>query len=162
MDVRQEIKEKINGKRLAVVGLGNIDRGDDGYGIMVAKLLKRKFPRRVYMETEGMAGVIKNINGREDIKFVLFVDAIEGYNRVGTINIIKSENIEDVKSSHKVPLKLYTALLDKPSAIIGIQPENLDFMQPISHSVKKGIKETVNLLTSQIENNIKRKKVQDE
>lgn len=152
-DLREQIKEKVNGKRMAVVGLGNIDRGDDGYGIEVAKLLKRKFPYRVFMETDGMTAVIKSINESEDINFVLFADAVESGKREGNVQIIKSDDIEDVKSSHKVPLKLYTALLNKPSAIIGINPENMDFMQPISENVKKGIKRTVELLISEMEIN---------
>ena len=149
----KRLKQIVDNKRIAVVGMGNVDRADDGFGIKVAESLKLEFPDRIFIEDEGMDGILNTINEREDIDFVVFVDTVEANEKSGSLLIIEKENIEDIKSSHKIPLELYLSLIKKPSCIIGIQPEQLNFMQPVSEDVEKEIKKTVRILTSIMKSN---------
>lgn len=147
-----QLKQIINNKRIAVIGLGNTSRADDGFGIKVAEPLKLEFTDRVFIESEGMDEIVKIINGMQEIDFVVFVDTIDAHEKCGTILISEKENIEDIKSSHKIPLKLYLSLIEKPCCLIGIQPKQLDFMKPISKEVEQGIQKTVELLTIFLQN----------
>lgn len=144
----KRLKQIVDNKRIAVVGMGNVDRADDGFGIKVAESLKLEFPDRIFIEDEGMEGILNTINERKDIDFVVFVDTVDANEKNGTLLIIEKENIEDIKYSHKIPLKLYLSLVDKPSCIIGIQPEQLNFMQPVSEVVEGGIRKTLKMLKS--------------
>lgn len=150
----KRLKQIVDKKRIAVVGMGNVDRSDDGFGIKVAESLKLEFPDRIFIEDEGMEGILNTINEREDIDFVVFVDTVDANEKNGTLLIIEKENIEDVKTSHKIPLKLYLSLIDKPSCIIGIQPEQLNFMQPVSEEVEDGIRKTLKMLKSIMKDNL--------
>ncbi|TES90300.1 MAG: hydrogenase maturation protease [Candidatus Cloacimonadota bacterium] len=150
----KRLKQIVDNKRIAVVGMGNVDRADDGFGIKVAESLKLEFPDRIFIEDEGMEGILNTINERKDIDFVVFVDTVDANEKNGTLLIIEKENIEDIKYSHKIPLKLYLSLVDKPSCIIGIQPEQLNFMQPVSEEVVDGIRKTIKMLKSVMKDNV--------
>ncbi len=148
-----KLKQTIDNRQISVIGFGNTDRADDGFGIKVAESLKLEFPDRVFVENESMDEIIKTVNKREDIGFIIFVDTVEANEKGGTLIIVEKDNIEDIKSSHKIPLSLYLSLIGKPSCIIGIQPKQLNFMQPVSEDVEKGIKKTVRILTSIMKSN---------
>jgi len=147
----KRLKQIVDNKRIAVIGIGNVDRADDGFGIDVAKSLKIEFPDRVFFENEGMENIIRTVNKRKDIDFVIFIDAVEAHEKVGTLLIVNQENIEDIRSSHEIPLKLYLSLVEKPCCIIGIQPKLLDFMQPVSEEVESGTKKIIMILTPMME-----------
>ncbi len=143
----ERLKQITDNKRIAVIGMGNVDRADDAFGIGVAESLKIEFPDRVFFEKEGMENIIGTVNNRKDIDFLIFIDAVDTHEKSGTLLIVNEENIEDIRSSHEIPLKLYLSLVEKPCCIIGIQPKLLDFMQPVSEEVENGIKKITMILT---------------
>ena len=49
-----KLKQTIDNRQISVIGFGNTDRADDGFGIKVAESLKLEFPDRVFVENEGM------------------------------------------------------------------------------------------------------------
>jgi len=150
----KKLEEIIGNRRIAVVGLGNRDRADDGFGLRIAEALKSEFPDRVFLETDGMEEIVDTINRREEIALVIFVDTVSANEKSGVILIIEREEIEVATSSHKIPLKLYLSLLKKPSYLIGIQPKCLDFMKPVSREIEEGIQETTKVLSTLLKNSL--------
>jgi hydrogenase maturation protease len=148
MEFAHQIIRYCASRRIAILGIGNLDRGDDGYGIRVAESLKKLFPKNVFLESEGIDGIISEIKAREDIECVLFLDAIERNTHPGKIEVIEKERIGEISSSHEVPIKLYCALVEKPCLLLGIQPKRIEFGVLISPEVEQGIEKTISALSS--------------
>ena len=129
---------------LAVVGLGNRDRADDGFGLQIVSLLKGRFPHRVYSEEErSIEGVVLNLAEREEIQSILFLDAASFSGEPGEIRLFSEEEVRHfvpALTTHKVPM---TILVDwiiragKMPLLLGIQPECLSFMARMSSKVEK-------------------------
>lgn len=67
-----------------VVGIGNPDRGDDGAGLAVARLLRASLPDAAWVtESDGEVGALVETLGRE--RRVIVVDASHGGIRPGSV-----------------------------------------------------------------------------
>ena len=63
---------------LVLIGLGNPDRSDDGFGIHLVKRLKDRYPDQVFSEQEkSVEGIVLEILEREEIDTFVFVDATD-------------------------------------------------------------------------------------
>ncbi len=121
-------------KRLVVMGVGNVDRGDDAAGVYAAELLARHarpaIPRLTVIQAqavpENFTGKIRGFGADA----VLIMDAASGGFRPGTIHVVDARRIadEDV-STHRTPLSTLADFLEKTAGcrmvILGIEPENL-------------------------------------
>lgn len=146
MELVQHILRLCGCHHIGIIGIGNTDRADDGFGIKVAESLKQLFPNRVFSESEGIDEIIRICRGRVDIDCVLFIDTIDKNTHPGKVEIIEKENLGEISSSHKFPIKLYCTLVEKPCFLIGIQPKNIGFSEPVSKEVQQGINKVVKIL----------------
>ncbi len=143
-----ELKKVLAARDFAIIGIGNPDRADDGFGIAVAQSLKQDFPDRVFTELDGIDRVIQRIKSRSDIDMVVFVDTVDGGQVAGQIMIAEGDELAEERiSSHRIPLKLYGTLSEKPYVVLGIQPRNLAFGEPMSREVQQGIKKVAATLS---------------
>jgi hydrogenase maturation protease len=143
-----ELATVLRDHRIAIIGIGNPDRADDGFGIEVARSLKRDYPDRIFTEQDGIEKAVEEIILRSDIDFVVFVDTVDSGEPPGRIMIAEADELEEkTLSSHRIPLKLYGALAEKPYVVLGIQPANLNFGETISREVQQGIREVVATLS---------------
>ncbi|HMU93032.1 MAG TPA: hydrogenase 3 maturation endopeptidase HyCI [Anaerolineales bacterium] len=140
--------------RVAVVGIGNTLRNDDGAGILVA----RELTRREHLA--GMHHVLviqaghapENVTGelREfDPDLILLVDAAEFRDVPGAICWVPIQAIEGMSAStHSLPLSMLarylTLELHCDVALIGIQPKSNDVGEVISVEVQAAVNEIVN------------------
>lgn len=131
--------------RLAVMGIGNDLKGDDGVGFHVVDELKKKIgkdPSVLLVK----AGVPEN-HVREVKNFIpdlfLVIDSAEFRGKPGETRIIKEEEIQKIFfSSHTTPLTIFTKLLrnELPSVkivIFGIQKLHTRFGLSLSRDVRK-------------------------
>lgn len=150
-NVKKRLKGLIDSKSVVVIGLGNPDRADDGVGIEVVRKLKELAPDRIFLEQEGLEGVVLGILNREDVETVLFIDAVDFGGRAGEIQIFSQATFHPCRiSTHKVSLELLSALLRKEGKaiyLLGIQPSALDFDSKISDEVKRSLDKVVKTIT---------------
>jgi len=150
-NVKKRLKGLIDSKSVVVIGLGNPDRADDRVGIEVAKKLKELAPDRIFLEQDGLEGVVLDILNRKDAETVLFIDAVDFDGRAGEIQIFSQATFQFRRiSTHKVSLELLSALLRKEGKaiyLLGIQPSTLDFDSKISDEVKKSLEKVVEIFT---------------
>jgi hydrogenase 3 maturation protease len=140
-------KEILSARRIIILGVGNISKGDDAAGILCAQELKKRIGRKAGSRLKILIGleIPENMTG-EIRKFhpdlVLIVDAAQaGYNP-GTVFIVGKGQIEDEGiSTHTISLALLVSYLEESigckAIILGIQPLNLGLGENISRSVKK-------------------------
>lgn len=150
MSLEEELKAflKDSGK-LLFIGIGNVLRKDDGAGVKVINMLKRRGIKNVLNcgpSPENYIGVIKKI---APTHIVLF-DAVEMGEEPGRFEIVEEQRLfEQVLSTHKIPMRLLFQILrnELPNLkilFIGIQPKDIGFGRGISRPVAKGINSLVN------------------
>lgn len=124
---------------LALIGMGNPDRADDGFGIELARRLKVHFPDQVFSEQEkSVEGIVLDLLGCERFDVFLLIDATDFGGEPGEVQFF---SVEDAKrfvpafSTHKVPITLLMEMVrqhGKKSFLLGLQPESLEFFGEMS------------------------------
>jgi hydrogenase 3 maturation protease len=149
-DLRRQIEDFAGDGRVYVLGLGNTDRADDGAGILVALALKKRFPSFSYSEHDGVEGTVLDISEKEEVATVLFVDAADMGLEPGSIRFIPKDKIKETEiTTHRVAVALMASILErsgKKAAVIGIQPETIEFRGRVSTPVQTSIKKVVDAL----------------
>jgi len=141
-DALHRLEETAN-RKTAFIGLGNRDRGDDAVGLRFAEDLRRLNPNRIFSEEQGLEEVVLDILMRKDVHSVIFVDTCDFGAEPGEIAFLQSDDIGDEISTHKVPLAMLMALIQKEGKkayFVGIQPESLDFGKDISEIASASLK----------------------
>jgi len=130
-------------ERLAVLGVGNMSRGDDGAGVLCAEALGRlagpSANRRLkvfaaHEAPENFTGAVRDFGPSH----VLVIDAAAGGYAPGTVFSVDPASIvdEDI-STHRTPLSRLAAYLEKTLGcrvvVVGIEPgafENRGVLTP--------------------------------
>lgn len=88
----------LNRVRILVAGMGNVLRGDDGFGVVVVqRLVERPLPPAVRVIEVGIGGIhlVQELLERPDVLVV--VDAIDLGRDPGTVLVVRPD-VEDVSS----------------------------------------------------------------
>lgn len=143
------LKDFINrnkNKNILFVGVGNLLKRDDGVGVHITRNLKQSdniSKITVEVSIENYIGKINAIN--PDI--LIIVDAMNFDKNPGYWNLTPVENIHGyTTNTHNITLDKVAELFNSKVYILGIQPENIQFGEGLSQSVKPSTKE----ITSQI------------
>jgi hydrogenase 3 maturation protease len=153
-----QIPEPLAGLRVAILGVGNELNGDDAAGMLVARGLRKEMGENDHLlvieagpAPESFSGPLRRF--RPDL--VLLVDAAElGLPPGSAAWIDWSEADAAAASTHTLSPSLFAqfliAELGCRVAMIGIQPEHLDFDQPVSEAVRRGVERVTRLLMRSI------------
>jgi hydrogenase maturation protease len=121
-------------ERLVVMGVGNVDRGDDAAGVCAADLLLKHAGRAIprlkvivaHHVPENFTGTVRAFG----VDTVLILDAAAGGFPPGTLHLVDPGQIArgDV-STHRTPLSTLAEFLEKTAGcrvvILGIEPGTL-------------------------------------
>ncbi|HEM55213.1 MAG TPA: hydrogenase maturation protease [Thermodesulfobium narugense] len=148
--------------KILVIGIGNELQGDDGLGVHVIKELKKvSLPDEVDLLAGGTSGS-DLIVYFEGVDFAIFVDAVRGGNKPGTIYKYKPEEMKYQKSialsPHQIGIPETLSLAEfvgkkpKRSIFFGMEPMNLEFSMELSEPVKEKLPRLVKLIVEEIDN----------
>ncbi|MGD0782747.1 MAG: hydrogenase 3 maturation endopeptidase HyCI [Candidatus Aminicenantales bacterium] len=152
-DWKARLASEIRGlRKLAVLGVGNPDKGDDGAGPLCAGLLGRRAAGRASKRLlvidgrdvpESQTGPIRRFGP----DLTVIVDAAVGGQTPGTIFIIEKAGISDNEvSTHRISLLYLVSYLEESigsrALVIGVEPGTLKEGAPMTPAVKKAV-ETV-------------------
>ncbi|MBN1677488.1 MAG: hydrogenase maturation protease [Candidatus Thermoplasmatota archaeon] len=150
-DLRAGLEAIAGNGRVYVLGLGNLDRADDGAGVLVAHALKKPFPKFSFSEHDGVEGTVLDISETPGDATVFFVDAANIGAPPGTIEVVRKEDINDKEiTTHRIAVALMASLLErggKRSAVICIQPGRIEFREPITEPVERAVKAVASALS---------------
>jgi hydrogenase maturation protease len=134
---------------LKVIGLGNIIRGDDGIGpVVIEELEKNGHLLPVHLCDAGSDAftVLDHLLGSEP---VLIIDCARMGKKPGTVKKIVTTDIERMPSDIGMSLHGYSLVgiwkiaqsmgVKKNLAIIGVEPDSIQFNSGLSEVVKKSI-----------------------
>ncbi len=151
------LKEKLFRERdwlekCAFIGLGNKDRADDGFGLAVAAKLSQIHKDRVFSEeTLDISQVLLKIIGNDNYSTIIVIDAVDFEASPGTIIFTSSiNNVKKPFSSHTIPFQMIRDIIEKNKKellFVGVQIQNLTFLEPMSSVVEQRVEDVITLLS---------------
>lgn len=151
--LKQLTSKSANLPRIAILGVGNQFRSDDGAGVLIARALAN---RECALDTEHLliieAGHAPENTTGELRKFapdlVLIIDAAEMGDEPGSIQCIPEESIDGMSAStHSLPLSMlarYLRLeLNGTVTLLGIQPGSNEVGEQVSPEVLQAVHQVV-------------------
>jgi len=147
MDTNQQLFERLNKLRspnTAIVGIGNVLKGDDGAGPLVCQQLRRA---KVCAELIDASTVPENYIQpiiKKAPQNLLIIDAMDFGASAGTIDIFKPEQLNSsVFSTHTLSPRLFVDMVRQNIEVdvyfVGIQPAQTQLGQSISPQVSQAI-----------------------
>lgn len=172
--VQSTIKSFINNSnKIAILGIGNYLKSDDGFGVYVVESLVKNYSKtheNLSLEKEVNSvnnrlilmncGVVPenftDVIKRENPDKIIMVDAALMHQDPGTLRIVESDEISETGfSTHALPLsiiiKYINAHIDTEILIIGIEPTDLEFGEPLSGLIKEKADEFSKILIEEID-----------
>ncbi|MFX1474955.1 MAG: hydrogenase maturation peptidase HycI [Promethearchaeota archaeon] len=142
-----------NSPRTVIIGVGNDLKADDGVGPYIVKQLQNRVPENV--ELINASTVPENFISRlcdMNPSLVLIVDAALMNEPPGTIRLIDKDTIGGVAfSTHQLPLTFFIEYvlnqIETTILVLGIQPLNVEFTQPITPPVQEAADKIVKTIT---------------
>ncbi len=136
-------------RRIAIIGVGNPLRGDDGVGCSIAHLLLKDFrllDHILVLDAESSPENITGVVRRFAPDLIIIIDAAQMDKEPGEIMVLDLESISGCGiSSHSFPLTLFAAFIQDEIkcdfVIVGIQPLSVSFGGEISVPVRQSIED---------------------
>jgi len=143
-DLKAELEKRIKGK-IAIVGIGNILRADDGLGPKLIEILKTKPVKAALFDcgTVPENYIFPILSSSSDT--VILVDAADLGAVPGQVKVFDIEDIANVSfSTHNPSPRLFTDLLktgreDLNIFVVSVQPKSTMLGGPFSTEVLNGL-----------------------
>ncbi|MGM0404546.1 MAG: hydrogenase maturation protease [Thermoplasmatota archaeon] len=135
-------------KKIGVIGIGNLYRGDDGIGPkLVQEIQEKPFPSNILFFDIGLKE-ISLIHILKDLDSVLIIDAVNFDGKVGEFRFFKIDEVDSIREisgSHGSNLfqiiELSKKMEEAPDEIIimGIKSENMELGDKMSDEIIENI-----------------------
>jgi len=147
-----ELRAFITGaNRIAILGIGNDLRSDDGLGPYIIEKLRIDDPRvmieNVGSVPEGFARPLAEFGAER----VIMVDAADMGKLPGHIELITKDRISGINiSTHSMPLSFLMMYLEQETGgktiLIGIQPKSIQFGEGLTPEIQEVVDKAINSL----------------
>ena len=146
-------------KKLGIIGLGNLLKGDDGIGVkIIEELHHRKLPQNLSIYDLGTGGM-KVLHVLKDLDKVLIVDAVRFGGEPGDHVFFEPNEIKSLKTpkgTHDsnlfevIELSKQLEEIPRKIVIMGIQPNDTGFNKNLSCEVSKNFDYLIECLIEKI------------
>lgn len=147
-------------KKVAVLGIGNPMRSDDGLGPYIIEHLTIKNPN-IYIEN---VGSVPEAFARPLAEFgaerVIMIDAADMRKPIGHVELIKKDRIGGIAiSTHHMPLSFLMMYLEDSTGgetiLLGVQPKTLDFGEGLSPEIEDVSRKIIETLDRVLEKHMR-------
>ena len=140
-DLRDDLRRRLTA-RVCLVGIGNPDRGDDGFGARLAEAVRTLgYPDVIVAERTPERYMTQLSRG--DFQTVLFLDAVEMGAAPGGVVLLEGREIVaryPQVSTHKLSLGALARLIETEGStrvfLLGVQPQSVDNTSGLSEPVQ--------------------------
>ena len=149
IDFEEELKAFIAGaKKIAVLGIGNDLRSDDGLGLFFIDKLNIDDPRimieNVGSVPEGFTKPLADFGAER----IIMVDAADMRKPPGHVELITKDRIGGIAiSTHGMPLSFLMIYLEKETSgktiLIGIQPKSIQYGEELTPEIREVVDKTI-------------------
>lgn len=147
--------------RIAVIGVGNLDYGDDGVGLLVAQLARQRLPIRVNV-LEMAGNPLSLLDAWQDDDAVILVDAPQSGSEAGKIHRFdihegRLPSYSFSPSTHTLSvaeiIELARALETLPSELLvyGVEGVNFEPYDGLSPEVEQAAQQVVAMIAEEID-----------
>ncbi len=132
----RELKKIISGgKRILLVGIGNVLRRDDGIGVYIVQRIKESAWLSKLVVEVSLENYIRVIN-RKAPDLLILVDCLDFGKWPGYSKMLSLEQIrEDAVHSHHLTLSKVSEFFAMPVYVLGIQPGNIKVGEEMTREV---------------------------
>ena len=158
--IEDQLKAFLKGAhRIAVLGLGNPLRTDDGLGPFIVEKMITKHPD-VFIEN---VGSVPEAFARPLAEFgadrVIMVDAADMRKPVGHIELVTKDRIGGIAiSTHSMPLSFLMMYLEDATngqtILLGIQPRNIDFGEGLTSEIEEVSRKVILILDNTLKQHL--------
>jgi hydrogenase maturation protease len=152
MTLREDLRAALPG-RVATVGVGNPDLGDDGAGVRLAEALAARGVPDVLAAERTPERWLGRLAG-ERFEAILFLDAVDAGLPAGDVLLMDAATIQarfPQVSTHRLSLGVLARLLETEGGtrvvLLGIQPASLALGAGLSTAVGRTLQSLADLLT---------------
>ncbi|MFW9884841.1 MAG: hydrogenase maturation peptidase HycI [Candidatus Thorarchaeota archaeon] len=155
------VKFIADAKKIAVLGVGNDLRSDDGLGLVIVDGLKHMQGPNLLVENVGSVpeAFASNLTDFGAEK-VIMVDAADMLRLPGHIELITKDRIGGITiSTHRMPLSLLMQYLeDRTGAqtlLLGVQPKNIEFGEGLSPEIQTVTEKIISTLETMLKQHLR-------
>ncbi|MFX1272294.1 MAG: hydrogenase maturation peptidase HycI [Promethearchaeota archaeon] len=155
------VKFIADAKKIAVLGVGNDLRSDDGLGLVIVDGLKHMQGPNLLVENVGSVpeAFASNLTDFGAEK-VIMVDAADMFRPPGHIELITKDRIGGITiSTHRMPLSLLMQYLeDRTGAqtiLLGVQPKNIEFGEGLSTEIQTVTEKIISILETMLKQHLR-------
>jgi hydrogenase 3 maturation protease len=149
MNLPEELCRRVQGK-VVVMGIGNPCRGDDAAGSCVAQQICSAPGVHIIDARDVPENYLCHVADQQPDTVVL-IDCVDLKSAPGSVALLeKDATMAYWPSTHRVPMGLIVNYLERTThariLLIGIQPHQTDFLQPISADVLSSVEVVARVL----------------
>ena len=149
------IFEKIFKGKIAIVGIGNIMRRDDGFGPALVNRIKSKIDALCIDAGPAPENYLGSII-KEKPDTILLVDAIHMERRPGYYDLLRKQDIlRGGFTTHNMSPVMIIEYLEKETKadiyMLGVQPQNIFFGDELSARLNRALRELSNIIVKTLE-----------
>ncbi|MCF2137316.1 MAG: hydrogenase maturation peptidase HycI [Candidatus Thorarchaeota archaeon] len=139
------------GRRIAILGIGNDLRHDDGLGPFVVTSLHLSHPSLMIENVGSVPEAFARPIAEFGADRVILVDAADMRKPVGHTELITKDRIGGIAiSTHHMPLSFLMLYLEQETGaktvLLGVQPQNIDFGEGLTPEVDRVARNIISLL----------------
>jgi hydrogenase maturation protease HycI len=154
MDLQEQLATRIHGS-VVIMGIGNPGRGDDGVGSLVARRISNVPGARV-IDAQDVPEDYLGLIVRQKPDTVVLIDSVDLDSAPGSIALLDKDQMAGYwPSTHRAPVSLLMDYLQRETQalifLIGIQPRQTDFLEPMSEEVFSSAAHIAGLLSGVLE-----------
>ncbi|MFH1868194.1 MAG: hydrogenase 3 maturation endopeptidase HyCI [Candidatus Omnitrophota bacterium] len=147
--MKNKLIDILKGK-IVIVGMGNIMRGDDGFGPLLIENLTGRIDAVCIDAGTAPENYLGKI-AKEKPDTILFIDAVDLGLDPGAYDIlVKSEILNHGMTTHDISPNMLIDFLEKETEaniyMLGVQPKSISFGDEVSMCVKKAISEVADMI----------------
>jgi hydrogenase 3 maturation protease len=151
MNLQEQLAARIQGK-VAIMGIGNPCRGDDGAGSFAARKISQAADVLV-IDAQDVPEDHLCLVMNQQPDTVLLIDAVDMDSPPGSVALLEKDQVAGYwPSTHRMPLSLLMDCLARETCasvfMIAIQPRRTAFLQPMSEEVSSAVAGVSDLLNN--------------
>jgi len=148
----QQIRDFLsNARRVALLGIGNDLRHDDGLGPLIVESLDIRHPDILIENVGSVPEAFARPLAEFGAERVILIDAADMKRPVGHVELVTKDRIGGIAiSTHHLPLSFLMMYLEQETGaktiLLGIQPQNIDFGEGLTPEVEAVSRKIISIL----------------
>ena len=146
--------------KIAILGVGNDLRTDDGVGLFIIDSLSMKHPNLLIENVGSVPEAFARSLADFGANRIIMIDAADMAQNPGHIELIPKDRIAGITiSTHRMPLSLLMTYLEQQTKgetiLLGIQPKDVQFGEGLSPEIEEVARKIISSLNNLLETHLR-------